>query len=719
MSIIQRIREKGALISAIVIALALLGFIAMDAFTGRSNIFGGGISTTVGRVNGKRIDIDEFRNSIDLQAQNLESQGYPSGEGTRNQALEQAWNQQVGKILITDEIDKLGIRVSEKELSNSILFGNNPPEDLRRQFTNEQTGQYDPQLAATQINATLKSGSPEVKANLSAYINQQKFIRQVDKYNSMLINTTNMPKWMLEKQNADNSQLARISFVRKPYTDISDSAVKVTDKEIEDYISEHKDEFKQEESRSISYVSFPASPSAADSAAVRERLLALKQKMQDATDIQAFLAAEGAQTNFYNSYISGETIQIPGKDSIFNIPVGTVYGPYIDANTYNIAKLIDVRQIPDSVKVRHILIATTSRDQSGQTQVVRDTATAKAIADSVQRIIAAGQNFDSVAAKVSEDPGSKDKGGVYETGSGQMVPEFNDFMFTKPVGSKAVVKTDFGYHYMEVLSQKGSKKGYKIAYLSRPITASSETDRNARNAASDFAARSRDEKSFNANYEKELKPKGINKGYAIDIKPAGGTVMGLAPSRAFVKNIYEADMGEVLEPERVGSDYVVALVTAVYEEGTQPVTKARPVVEPLLRNKKKAELIKKEIGTITTLEAVASKLGKQVETADSLRMTGSQSAIGFEPKVLGAAFNPSNRGKVVTEVIEGSQGVYVVKVENVTATALADANVAEQKKMREAQTKMRYQQMAMQGMDPVLDALKKAAKIKDNRSEHF
>ena len=163
MSIIQKIRDKGALISAIVIALALLGFIAMDAFTGRSNIFGGGPSTTVGKVNGKRIDIDEFRRSITQQEQYMESQGYPSGEGTRQQALESAWNQEVGKILMNAEIDKLGIRVSEKEVSNSILFGDNPPQDLKQQFTDPATGVYNPQLAAQQINSTLKNGTPEQK----------------------------------------------------------------------------------------------------------------------------------------------------------------------------------------------------------------------------------------------------------------------------------------------------------------------------------------------------------------------------------------------------------------------------------------------------------------------------------------------------------------------------------------------------------------------------
>ena len=109
-----------------------------------------------------------------------------------------------------------------------------------------------------------------------------------------------------------------------------------------------------------------------------------------------------------------------------------------------------------------------------------------------------------------------------------------------------------------------------------------------------------------------------------------------------------------------------------------------------------------------------------MEPVDSLRMSANQATIvSYEPKVIGAAFNPNNRGKVVNELIEGVQGVYVIKVDNVTATALGDANVAEQRISRYQQAIGRLQQMTMQGMDPVLSVLREAASIKDNRSKHF
>ncbi len=291
-----------------------------------------------------------------------------------------------------------------------------------------------------------------------------------------------------------------------------------------------------------------------------------------------------------------------------------------------------------------------------------------------------------------------------------MVAAFNDFIFGNPTGTKGIVKTEFGYHYIEILSQKGSSPGYKIAYLPKQIVASTETDNNASNQANLFAGDSRDQKSFDANYEKNLKSKGT---------PMAADIQGLGASRSFVKSIYKAKRGEVLQPERIGDNYVVAVVTEINEEGTQSVAKARIKVEPLLRNKKKAEQIKQKIGKPTTLEGVATLLGKQIETVDSLRMSGSSAStsFGYEPNIAGAAFNPANRGKVVPEALEGTQGVYVIRVENVTATAVVGANVAEQRKGM-------YQQMKQYIENPQspaypMNALKKAATIKDSRATHF
>ena len=324
MSIIQDIRDKYAKVTVVLIALALIGFILTDYFQSQSRTRGGSTSTTVGVVNGRKIDLKEFTQAVtDIEA-GMKQQGYPTGEGLTEQARTQAWDQQVSIALLEEEFSKLGIDVSKKELGD-ILYGVNPPQELAQQFTDKTTGQYNAAQAKQALEQTLKKGTQEQKDYFNNRIAQWVLQRKYEKYSSMLSNTVNVPKWFVEKQNADNSQMAKVSYVTQTYASIPDSSVKVDDKEIADYISKHKDDFKQEESRNIAYVTFNAAPSSADTLLVRNRLMELKAGFDTTDNIQNFLAAEGV--DFYDGYISGKTIQIAAKDSIFKTPVGQVYGP--------------------------------------------------------------------------------------------------------------------------------------------------------------------------------------------------------------------------------------------------------------------------------------------------------------------------------------------------------------------------------------------------------
>ncbi|MBC7948139.1 MAG: SurA N-terminal domain-containing protein [Chitinophagaceae bacterium] len=721
MSVIQNIQEKYAKLMAIIIALALIIFVVMLAFENGGNLFGGGNTTTVGKVNGKSISYNDFLLKVDQQEKYMESQRYGTGPMLRQQAIEGAWNQEINSILQNEEYDELGIEVGKKEMGD-ILYGMNPPEDLKRQFTDSATGTYNGQLAKSKIDEVLKmkkgtAEQLESRERLIQFITYLENNRLSEKYSALLTNSYNVPKWLVEKENADKSQMATISLVREAYATNTDSSIRVTDKEIEDYINKHKDEYKQkDETRSIAYVLFKVAPSAADTAVALNRIMGLRAEFDTTKEVKKFLEKQGAQ--MYDGYITGSQIQIPVKDSIFRLPIGGVYGPYIDANNYALGKLLGARTIPDTVKARHILISLERRDpQSGEILEQRDSATARRLIDSVQRLVRNGANFDSLVVAISEDGGSKTKGGVYDVPSGQFVSEFNDFIFTNPTGSKGVVKTEFGYHYIEILSQKGSSPGYKAAYLTQPIEVSPETENTANSEASLFAGDSRDQKSFDANVEK-LRSKGISKNFATDITNMASDVQGVGFSRDLVKAVFKADKGDVIEPIKVDDNYVVAIVTDVVKPGLLPIAKARSGVEPLLRNKKIADVLRKKIGNVTTLEAAATALGgRQVEVADSVRMVGGQTSpsagyLSGEPKVVGATFNPANRGKVVTEVIDGTYGVYVIRVDNVIATPLAEANVPEQRKLR-------YQQGRQAGMYKALQALRDNANVKDQRNDFF
>jgi len=723
MSIIQTIRDKYARFAVIAVAVALIGFILIDYISGRGrNLFSGGGQTTLGLINGKEIDETDFEKKVQAQEQNQQQQGGNTSEEQRQQIIAGLWKQEVDQVLLKQEFNKLGLIVGKKEVADMLYTD---PSQLARQYLGDpQTGAYDPNRVRQIISSVKRGKDKNQKESLNLLLDAMENARLTEKYSGLVAGSIHYAKWILEQQNKDNSLMAKISYVNLPASLVSDSAkeMTITDKEIKDYIAKHKDRFKAEdETRSIEYVLFSAAPSPADSANAKNKLLALKTAFDTTKNMTDFLKANSG-LGYYDSYIGEKNIKVPNKDSILKNPVGSIYGPYVDKDNYVLAKIMDKKDWPDTVRARHILVGT---QQQGQQ--IREDSTAKKLIDSIQLAIRNGANFDTLCKKYSDDKGSKDSGVINNIYSGEMVPEFNDFIFSHGVGEKGVVKSEFGYHYIEILSQKGKSPAYKIAYLSRKIEASDETERNAENSALQFAGGSRDIKSFDANFEKDLKPKGKQKLIAPDINSHAFDIPGIGVSRKFIKEIFEAAAGDVLQPERVGDNFVVAAVSQIKKPGTTSVANARASVEPILRNQKKAEILKKQIGKITTLGAVSAATKQPVQTADSIRFSGAgKNPVSYEPKVVGAAFNPTNKGKVVNEALEGRYGgVYVISVDNITATQVENADITVQKKNLESQGRMKilmssqYSQFGYgQQYDPAA-VLRKAATIKDYRDKFY
>ena len=716
MSIIQDIRDKYARISVIAIALALIGFILTDYVKGRNRARGSGRSNSVGSVNGHSIAADEFARTMEQSEKGLKQQGYPEAMA-KQQALEQAWGQHINRELLSEEFNKLGMRIGKRERGD-ILFGPNAPEEIKKAGTDEKTGQYDPMRAKQQIDQMMKNKQvPQTqKDQFNEYVDQLELQRKSEKYVALFSNSINFPRWFVEKQTAENSLIGKISMVKVLFTDSSfvDSTIKISDKEIADYISKHKEDYKQEESRSINYVTFNAAPTAGDSATIKNQVALLKAGFDSTKDVVTFLGSNGsAETS--PVYASPAELPATVKDSIIHLAKDRVFGPYLDGGGFVLAKMLDIKILPDSVKCRHILLGT--QDRSGN-PIMEDTVAHKK-ADSIALAIKNGSNFDSLESKFTTDEAAHKDKGVMTFSSATIqgngfAKEFGDFILLdgKP-GDKKVVKTQFGWHYIEILSfiKPGTK--YKTAYLNQEIVASQQTDGDALQTATNFAGDSRDQKSFDTAFEKTLKPKGLNKGIGMNIRRNDAQVQGVGFSRSFVRNIYAAKPGEVLKPERIANNYVVAIVTEALKEGAQSVEKARQIIVPILRSKKKSEMLKQKAGKISTLEAASAALGKPIQVVDSLRMKSAPPGAGFgyEPRVNGATFNPANKGKIVPELLEGISGDYVIRVENVSATSASTGSVEDQRKQK-------YQQAKQSNNNPV-EALKKAATIKDKRSDIY
>jgi len=102
-------------------------------------------------------------------------------------------------------------------------------------------------------------------------------------------------------------------------------------------------------------------------------------------------------------------------------------------------------QVPEQAKSRHILIKVAPGADA------KTDAAAKAKAEDVLKQLKAGGSWTELAKKYSDDPGSKDSGGELGFAQrGRMVPEFDNAIFTQKIGDIEIVKSQFGYHVVQV-----------------------------------------------------------------------------------------------------------------------------------------------------------------------------------------------------------------------------------------------------------------------------
>lgn len=116
---------------------------------------------------------------------------------------------------------------------------------------------------------------------------------------------------------------------------------------------------------------------------------------------------------------------------------------------YQKIKEIGVDHYFDKVRARHILISTLDGERKPLPEDKK--AEAKKKAEEILAKAKAGEDFAALAKEHSEDPGSKDNGGEYTFGRGQMVPEFEKTAFELEVGGiSGLVETTFGYHIIKL-----------------------------------------------------------------------------------------------------------------------------------------------------------------------------------------------------------------------------------------------------------------------------
>jgi peptidyl-prolyl cis-trans isomerase D len=695
MAVLAKIRKRSALLIG-AIALALFAFIIQDLI-GKGGI--GQDSKDVGTVNDKDITFEDFR----VKVSNVEK----SGQGiTSTQAANQVWDQEVSIALLTSEFDKLGLRAGEKHLIEVLKadqnIGSNP------MFLNA-AGLFDLAKFKEYFKANPEQAQFLQEREKSAELNAK-----FQMYNTLVkaaLYTTEAEGKLKYEMEANKVNFA---YVAGLYSTIKDSQVKVTDAEIVDFMKKNEKKYKADQSREIEYVLLEDKASAQDEADVKAKITALlsgsvvyNAKTAKNDTVAGFRNAANA-IDFVNSnsdvpydstYIAKKSLPATDADQLFNLAPGAIYGPYKYGNYYCISKSFGTRANVN-VKASHILISYEGTQVPNKREKrTKDQALVKAQAILAQ-VNANPDSFMMLAYSNSDDSSAQQGGDLGYFGPNEMVKPFNDFVFGNAIGKVGLVETPFGFHIIKVTDKQD---GIRLATVAQKIEASEATSDKIFTQATQFEM-----DAANKDFAKLAKDMKLTVASPVTVTGMEENFASLGNQRAIIRWAFEDDskVGAIKRFELANIGHVIARVKSIDDSGLVPVAQARAYVEPILKNKKKAELIKAKM-TGSSLEAIAKATGAKVEQAANITMENPVfGLVGAEPKVVGTVF--ALTANKVSAPIEGVTGVYVVKnVSTVKAPVLKNhtAYVAKLK------------QQTANDAGRILPALKANATIEDNRSK--
>ncbi|NJX16206.1 SurA N-terminal domain-containing protein [Tamlana crocina] len=703
MAVLNKIRQR-SLFLILIIALALFSFVLADLFR-NSEALTSKSQNVVATINGKDITREDFLQKVEA------AQRQAGPNATNTQVMNRVWEQEVRQAVMETQFEELGITVEKDQIRDLLKTAlSSSPE-----FLNE-AGMFDENKLNEYI-ANLKETSA---AGYQSWINYEKQLS----LNALNQNYFNMVKAGLtgtlaegELEHKLEGNKVDIKYVQVAYSTIADSTVQVSKSDISNYINDNKKQFEVEESRDIRYVKFEEVASVEDEAAIKAELetyingrlvdergrkdtiVAFAQVKDNEEYINAIASSD---IKFDDRFVFKSSLPTEFADDIYNLNEGEVYGPYKHDGYFKVSKVLAVKQIPDSAKVRHILIPFIGA-QSAQPDVTQTEVEAKATADSLLTVLKSNRSkFEDFVTEFSSDQGSVNNGGRYDWHPyNTMVPEFNDFEFEGKTGDLGVVKTIFGFHIIEIEGQKDKKKAVQVGTIARTIEPSETTSNKVFRDASNFEI-----EAGKGDFEAVAKEKNFTVRPVNSIKALDESMPGVGNQRPIVRWAFNGD-SETGDIKRfnVPGGYVIAQLVAKHEAGLMSVEDATARVLPIIKKEKKAEIIRDRISA-STLEDLAAAEKTTVRTANGVNMKSPTiSGAGREPLVVGAAFG-LEEGET-SNLIDGANGVYMIQVVKKTPAVELDnyqaaANRVEIQKSSAANSR-------------VYNALKEAADIEDNR----
>ena len=699
MAIIGKIREKSGLLVTMV-GLGLFLFIIpvndlLQQFSGDGN-------STLGLFDNSEIDAKDWKyfNRENITRNNLRINNLNSGgngsltSDEEDQIKVNSWNQMISDTIYYFELNKVGINVSAEELNQGLLNGENPlPSSLQKMFvTNGLYNKDSFNIWKTNRIINLPD-NPESKRDLKNNIEDPlKNERRISKYTSMI--KSGVLGTIQEGKRLTNEEkiTASIEYIFINYDELDDSLIDLNQEEKKKFYAEHSNEkiwLQKQPLVSYDYSVITFNPSYTDKANYTSRMELLKEDFKSSKNDSLFVA-NYAETPImipsqYGLRPSGNYSNQPykgGKFSSFidskinNANKGDIIGPFVSGDKIQIVKIFETGEEEQS-KVRHILINSKEGD-------INDTKNKK-LADSILYAIRRdSSNFSSLVSKYSDDPGSVSNGGVYSWfPKGQMVPEFEEFSFNKKIGSSGVVRTNYGFHVIQVLGRKiGTFK--KIAVVDETIQVSKATQNQFYDSAALAFYYKADSNDFSIAAD-ELGYVVKSSGYVPLIYPNRRTA-GLYGPNELNRNLnisrwaFNSDIGGLLEPEYISNNQLVLAVlkekVKAYDNSFENIVS---LMIPAMKNNLKAKYYiskySNEILNINSLDSISKILDKETESKfikySDVNIGNNNQEIA-EPKVMAQIFSLTQNE--ISPIIEGKKGIYIVKSQSVINQPTVDEN---------------------------------------------
>lgn len=719
MTALGKIRSKGILL-IIIIGLGLFAFIAEEAFRSCNGIKGQN-SQQIGEVLGEKIYVQDFQKLLEeyQDAMKLTMRTDNLSEDQLNQLKDQVWQQLVSERVMKEDCKKLGLTVTEDELQNVLNDGTN---QLLTQtpFVNQQTGRFDVSILKQFIDAYRKAeasnNSQQLDQMRPAY-NYWLFVEKnlrtqllAQKYQSLLANCVLSNKVEAKMAFNEENEEAQIQLASIAYNTIKDADIKVTDEELKAKYEELKPAFRQQqETRDVKMVDVQVKASATDRAQLQKDMAGYQKQLAAAADPTQVVSKSGSMIQYIGLPVSGKAFQqypdIASK--IDSMAVGTTgVVENTKDNTYNIVRILSRTELPDSVEFRQIQVG-------GKTLEA-----ARASADSIQKALAAGGDFQAIAKRYGQDSTTTwFTAAMYEQAStmSQDNRAYIEALLNGAVGSTQNIELTQGNVVIQVLNRKAMKSKAVAAVIKKEIRFSDNTYSKAYNRFSQFVTQSQ---ASLADLQKHATKFGYTVQDLNDFATSSHTVGNVGGSgiRDAIKWIFEAKEGQVSQLFEAGkeNDHLLVLcMTKIHPQGYRPWDDAQ--VKEILKREvirdKKAEMIMAKLKGVNSIAAAQAK-GAKVSTVNQITFAAPAfiQATGAAEPALSGAVAATAQGKFCSAPVKGNAGVYVFQV--------VKKQMRPAKYNEEQQIQM-CRQRAMQYMGNFMQDLVFGAGVVDNRYLFF